>query len=1482
MPDPVMRTSPHRRSIVAAALLAATCGLAPATAQRIPQRRVSTPIEFATGAADNLFSLSRSEENIHEWETAIAELAAGEMKAAVDRLHKLLQSETGGVVPVSPGRFLGLRLAVITTMANMPPAAVEAYEALVAREASNLIARPLHELDLEQLERLAHRFPTSSLGRRARLRLGDLALTAGRGRDAAEHFRLALDAAAIGSSDERRAAERLECAGVLAHPVTARANAASRTLSTAGSDVLAVLPAANDPGDYPAVGGGDGRLPMSEPAGRPRSVMNEDVAAPGFEFTEGGRYSMFAVGDLDGIYVNVGTDLLAIDPLRGGVAWMSDTPPPTIERGEQVNKDMVLAPAASPDVVVAALQVPDPSFNVDFQGAYRIISRIPQRRLFGYSRSGTKLWSHFDDIGGARTKRFRGHDACGPPIVVGDTVYAPIHDRTGAIAFSIGAYDVATGQPKWRQLICSSQQDVNMFGNARMEFAASPLSVSDGVIYGSSNLGVAFAIESRTGNVRWITSYEVIKMPLTRLQGQAERPVYFANNAPIVTDGVVCMTPLDSQFALGIDAETGLLLWRLAADATVGPVQNRVRWLAGAFDDEFVLSGRGAIAVKARLAGIDNGPPTVRQLVRPDALRGRGEDDFTPRPAVTADHVWFAGAGRIVGFDRTGEPLAPDQRIELADYQPGNLLFVDGAIVSLRQHRLDVLMDTEALQRRIAARLESAPDDPAALLRLANLRRALLPDDPDPAARKKLVELYQRGIAAAKTRGLPNAHPTLRSLQRALFAQVYADATAAMQRNDSRTLDLLMTARAAAYESSAFVMVQSAILDRCGDDPERRRRELDLLEQQAPDGTMPGNNLPVRVFVAWQRALLPNQAPAAAVAAWQTLLENHGDVALPTGLAAKVAEAAINRLIAQHGPAAYATIAARADRALAAAGDDDASLQDVATRYPASEAAKVAQLRLLDRAVKNGDLARACRVLAQKLGAEIPAGIARRVLIAATLRGNRGLAAAMATSLARHRDEVSDWPDDRGAKYGAVLAAEPTPPPPAQPVDLELPLQEIARVQVRAPGREGMHVLSVTIADGFAEPADRPLYATLSQQRNESDEQLVAIDLAANVTPKPYLFTRPVDQLTEVVACGPVLVVATWEHLVGIDHRSGETIWELPNPTGLFYDSLGVQSGVLHLCALSQSAQSIGGELLGVEPLTGAVLFRRVIEGDRPTPKPVPNHLLLVETPKSGGASLAWLDPVSGEPVRHTAIADAKVVEWLRTQGQADAVAARNFPQRICSDGERVFLPLGATENGDEPRLVAIAADGKTAWQWSGRAGTRLQQMLREDRIVVVESNDQGPGRAVVLSAIDGTTISEAVLGPDPKLLNWEIGWAHNPAPAILALSDRMDTTSRRRRFVGIGVGPGLPTFEVALSNDDLEVDRQPLFGRDFVTFGTRTTSRNTFRLWCVKLADRSGVFDSGRKWLRQDLPPPHGLGSFGAYTVVSSADRVVVFGQGK
>ncbi|MCK5942074.1 MAG: hypothetical protein KAI24_08910, partial [Planctomycetes bacterium] len=241
---------------------------AAATGQWQPRRSVPQPIDFATSQNDNLFSLVRSQDDIHVLETAIRELAEGKHDAAVRRLHDLLRVDPRGVVPVAPGRYVGTRNAVVAVLANLPPAAVEVYEELALREGGNLMRRPLHQLSPTRLTQLADRFPASRRGLQARLLLGDRALERGDGLDAAAQYRAALDATPIGSNDERRVVERLEVAHVLVDPAAARADQGSPRLHPAAGDVLPIVPP--PPARQTAIGGGrSGATPMDEPVGEP-------------------------------------------------------------------------------------------------------------------------------------------------------------------------------------------------------------------------------------------------------------------------------------------------------------------------------------------------------------------------------------------------------------------------------------------------------------------------------------------------------------------------------------------------------------------------------------------------------------------------------------------------------------------------------------------------------------------------------------------------------------------------------------------------------------------------------------------------------------------------------------------------------------------------------------------------------------------------------------------------------------------------------------------------------------------------------------------------------------------------------------------------------------------------------------------------------------------------------------------------------------
>nr|MBP8301928.1 hypothetical protein [Planctomycetota bacterium] len=410
------------------------------------------------------------------------------------------------------------------------------------------------------------------------------------------------------------------------------------------------------------------------------------------------------------------------------------------------------------------------------------------------------------------------------------------------------------------------------------------------------------------------------------------------------------------------------------------------------------------------------------------------------------------------------------------------------------------------------------------------------------------------------------------------------------------------------------------------------------------------------------------------------------------------------------------------------------------------------------------------------------------------------------------------------------------------------------------------------VASGFDQPADRPLYAV-------GGAELVAIDLHAPGVKKPILWTMPVQFLEHVVLCGTTLVVPDLERLVGVDYRTGAVRWELPGTSGRLLDGLGVQAGVLHVSAQADDPAG-GAEFLGIEPSSGAILFSRSLPSDRvkPVPKPVAGQLLAMQTSTNGDAELTRFDPVTGATLATVKIA-AKVLQ-NEAELRPDSLATRVYPQGICADAERIFLPIDSTISGDAPRLLAVDNRGGVVWTWHGLPDCTLRMAaLRDKHLVIVEGAEEKAGRISLLRAADGEVLRTTELGIGIDVLNWQRTWLPNPAPAAVLLSDT-SVDGRERRLICFGVDDAMPSFLEPLPNEDGEVERFPQFGEGFLTFGVRPAQRGPFRLYALDLSTRKGRMPSGDKSIRPGLRATFGMATVGAYTVIASTDGLWVLGS--
>jgi outer membrane protein assembly factor BamB len=1429
-----------------------------------------------------LYSLPQWQDDVAALQEAERDIAAKKFDAAVERLHKLLVGRrSNGVIPV-PGavdRWTGLRLAVIRTLRDLPEAGHREYERLAQREAGARFHTDTAALRPDELLHLAESFPTASAGIRARIRLGDLALEAGHGIAAEQHYRAALDAVPERDELARSLAMRHRAADLLA-----RSDAASswRDDGAFADDLRAIVASGGD-STWPAYGGGrDGRRPMQPPEGDCSRFHALQIHAEGFAYN---MFPMHAVGDLTGIFVNDGLRVWALDPIAQRVQWqalggMADAGDADDARNA-INSGMILACAVDSGVVVASLQVPNDVVGAThtrrFQNSISIIEKIPSRRLFAFDRTtGKRIWAHWDYKNGPLSTRFDGHDSCSAPLISGDTVYAATHDQTGAIAFYLSAYDLHTGETRWRRLICSSQQEVNMFGNARQEFAAGPIALHGGVLYGTTNLGVCFAADADDGEIRWISGYEVIPLPRTQLHNQESRPVFFANSPIVIHDGVLATTPLDSPYAIGIDTETGQQLWRVPYERAGGRPDMAIRWLLGVFDDEFVFAGLGILGVKPRPTRVD--PRLVAETRVIASAESLDEVDYRvdsiPRGAVTEDRIWFLGSRgllRILDSRSNRDPRMNDLRLSGV----GNLLLVDGLAVLCRNGAVSMHGDLASLIRAAERHLVHAPNDPAALLRLASLARAQAGDDVTGVLADRAEAAFEKGLDSAAGQGLGIGSPIYRKLAQGLFQISFDRATAVAATNPGRGLTMLRQARERAVLPEQWLTAQQSVLALSTGDPETYLAELELMASRHGDLThrfADVGQVPVAAFALWQ-SLPFVRDPAEAAARCQELMERFGSVSFARTPVGRLASDQLAELIARHGRSIYARIEARAADALAAAGDDRQLLRALAERFPHSQAAAESTGRLLDIAVAAGDLRTAASSFASAAGrGHLAAGIVRRMQVAAQANGNLGLAAALGRWLDGEVGEsTSDYPPDGGKTYREVQAMVPAPSAPARPGP-SLPEVELARIE--PPNLQStISLVPIRFAAGFAVPPDVPLYAS-------TDDTLLQA-FALERLPGPLgdaLFATPARNSTSEppFLCGDALVVIESDRIRGIDYRSGRERWEVRAETRRELQSLGIRDGVLHLFSAIESTGGDGGRLIGVEPRSGAILFTHVFDPLRDSMSPVScaaGILALDPGGQSGEPRILRIDTVTGARVAETPLRP-EVLQFLGLRDQRFRLHNQDLQTDIFADGDTVFVPVNQGD-GSGPRLAAIRFDGTLRWRWTGADGLALHMAAATaDRIVLVE---RGPktGRLTVLAKDGGSAQPPVVLGQQIVIHNWRRSTHHEPAPGALLISD----VDRGARLVCVSLDGRTASFKEPLQNVN-GVLRDPVLGDDFVLVPVLRVGRPMPSLWVLDLATRRGALPNGESELGVQANRPLKVYAHDRYVILDTLEGLFVLGH--
>ncbi len=1270
------------------------------------------------------------------------------------------------------------------------------------REAAAALERARERGDPRALAALSERWPITAAAEAATWTLGDVELERGHPAQArmawgrALRRQVGLGAAPTSGADWARA-RALALDAELGEGLLRRIDLAADSLA---ADPLAAERTSREL-RLPGPGEASHTTPGSEASSWPRPFR-----LPSDHPFRSDRANLHAVRSDETILVSTSMSLSAVDVFSGNLRWTSGETPgwEGLERSERgeffkgVDKaGALIAPAVSGSVVVAALQVPVTQISNQRFNHIPILTVIPDRRLFAFElESGRELWDHapregWDGEQGGFAERMR---VAGPPVIAASRVLVPAYRMQGRIDYHVACYALDSGELLWSTQLISGQRELNMFNRHSQGFSAAPLRVEGERVIALTQLGTVASVDLFTGRVHWETLYDQNPLPPRRNPNAPRRAQSWRNAPPVVADGVVVAAPVDSDDLLGIDLETGALLWsvRQAKVSDWGRgMRTDVNLLLGADETTVYLGGRRLVALTSS-AGLRHEAPRSLAWRFADPLLA--DEDFPAWPLLLDDRIVVPTATeRIELHRRTGRRLL--RAAAWGAGGGGNLLVGEGTLFALNARTLTGYFEWDLLLSRAREVCEREPEQLAAALNLAALmgergRLEAVEGDTrearvwlDDAARTLTPFLAADEVGRSEPRVLAELHGILRSKARVLAdladtrGALSALATAREMAPDpsserdtlleeSRLLrDVDEEARLAVLDEldaacrTLFVTTEvvGAPTPAVGRDPRAAWRLEPLLEREADDDLLLWE-VPVGLWVALERAAHRSSSGelGAELTEWHRVLALWPDEPLPTGGAGELAGGRVAELLEAFGREAYAPFEEQA-RALLESGVDETDgerLQRVARLFPQSFAAREANDLLLERAAEAGDAETVARIVSSELPPTWRASRAdeREALLALRLAetlesaGNRDAARALTRALAEARpDLVSPLAPHGGATLAELAEGAESPPPAAE---------RVAGTFHRSPplraDHPGRHTLLgvVPIAHGADPDGPEVLLFAREELASRGERRSVAVVAFSSAAPQAPLWTQHVaSRSTSVsdwerrVAFAPGRVLLALDEGVialareGSADGSGEWLWGWTAPAGVA-EAVGVHSGV----ALVVSDLAGGTSLVhALDTATGTPLWEREIDESSHWPHPICGEREAVFLPRVGKRSALAVDLFSGRTATelelpHAVRKEAYTTSWMEG---GRLIVPRFMMLRRPEQNEIVALGLETGALDWRVRLDEVAGGGRELHaivQHGGRTYLvlRPRHTLREDDVpgMIVELNTRVGGHA--------------------------------------------------------------------------------------------------------------------------------------------------------
>lgn len=585
-------------------------------------------------------------------------------KEAAELLHRILTDRS--LIEVEKGRYLAAHLILPEKMKDYPEKVREHLKELQRTEVERLLKR---RLTVKELVSLADRFPFSGYRRKILLYVGDLLFEQGEisgafriylhtarttnPRDGDVYLRIAFTAALMGKKEKALIyasflPERSSLGGEnLSRRRLKQLLKAMRIYEQSGEPVYKPsVPAVSEKLRHPLkrkfrirlsdMGGvwGDDGMVLT------RNLLLTSPTIPFFPTYDNGR-----------LYLPTTKGVIEVNLENGKKYFMR-----CFDAVSLRDADMLYCPSVTEEEIF--LSLPVRIWDGESFRGIPVRASLPQRAVAIFDKKTRKFKGYLHNFRGF-LKRFgkKKWSFVSSPVVFKNRVYCEIKCFGNTCTSYIAVFDLVERSLIKAIAVCSNGVELTMFGYDAREPLSTPPASDGENIYIVTNLGTVFAFSLITESIVWLREYSQMRIRAADGYFPQFRTIHWTARPPVVEDGLLIFTPLDSEYAYAVETDTGRLLWRLSYN-TAGIGANALLGVSG---DSVVFSGR-----KIGLVGLRNGK--LRKTIPLPASKSYGLGAVTKE-----DEVIVPTTRSVITVELESENI----RYELQGLLPGNILLRD-------------------------------------------------------------------------------------------------------------------------------------------------------------------------------------------------------------------------------------------------------------------------------------------------------------------------------------------------------------------------------------------------------------------------------------------------------------------------------------------------------------------------------------------------------------------------------------------------------------------------------------------------------------------------------------------------------------------------------------------------------------------------------------------------------------------------------------